>query len=257
MPVVRIFPMGDHEPVGIDRQGDFDPVFMLLARLVLGDAGDMRLVSAVDPLALYRTFPDPVDGLRDHPFQNPVLHCDLPPPGGSSEHGLLKRPRVGRIGDCFSIAVVSTRMEGTICLPSGAAPGQAPQPSPSLPDPNVSGTCITWNSSRGTPQKTSHTTFSWKPCTTSESDMSSRCFRIMMPYHQPGWLREDCECRSGRSKEPGPHCSLASRSFQKAATVGVPVRGTITSPKKRGYYKTIFKLKNTYGVLFLCELNIS
>ena len=60
-PAVRIFPMGHHEPVGIDRQGDLHPVFIPLALLVLGDAGDMRTVSALDPLLLYRTFLNPVD----------------------------------------------------------------------------------------------------------------------------------------------------------------------------------------------------
>ena len=88
MPVVRIFPMGHHEPVGIDRQGDLQPVFMPLARLVLGDAGDMRLVSAVDPLVLCRTFLDPVDGLRDHPPQNPALLRDFLHQAGQ---GLLQR----------------------------------------------------------------------------------------------------------------------------------------------------------------------
>ena len=77
MPVVRIFPMGHHKPVGIDRQGDLHPVFMPLARLVLGDAGDMRLVSALDPLVLCRSFLDPVDGLCDHPLQNPALLRDF------------------------------------------------------------------------------------------------------------------------------------------------------------------------------------
>ena len=47
VPVVGVLGMGHHHPAFIDGQEDLDPVLVRLARFVLGDAGDLRLMSAL------------------------------------------------------------------------------------------------------------------------------------------------------------------------------------------------------------------
>ncbi len=88
---------------------------------------------------------------------------------------------------CFSIAVVSTRMEGAIRLSfrswsrmsvSTFSVPSGPSRFRNLHNVELS---TKWASSGRMPQKTIHTMFSWSPCTTSSSDRSNRCFRIMRP----------------------------------------------------------------------------
>lgn len=81
MPVIWIFLMDNYKSVGIDRQGDLAPVFRLLARLVLSDAGEMRLMIAINRLALNRLFLDSNCSLHNHLRQNLVPLSDLPDKG--------------------------------------------------------------------------------------------------------------------------------------------------------------------------------
>ena len=70
VPVIRVLGMRhDHAPF-IDGQGDLDPVLVGFARLVLRDAGDLRLMGTVNSRRS-RDLPEVVLRLGHDPFQNP------------------------------------------------------------------------------------------------------------------------------------------------------------------------------------------
>ena len=86
VPVVGILGMGHHHSILVNRQRDLDPVLVGLARLVLGDAGDLRLMNAIDPF-FCRTISEAVLRLGHDLFQDLDLLLEdfLDPDQGTSD----------------------------------------------------------------------------------------------------------------------------------------------------------------------------
>lgn len=72
VPVVRVLGMRHDLAPLIDGQRDLDPVFVGFARLVLRNAGALRLMGAVNSLRS-RNLPEVVLRLGHDPFQNPCF----------------------------------------------------------------------------------------------------------------------------------------------------------------------------------------